>query len=123
MFNVLAGDYSDKNTKLLDMFGKYELIIVEGWFGTNIKLKEDVQSIKIVENNDDTSLLKGIGWGLVGGMLAGGLGVIFGAIKGSKDRNYLLEITFTNNKKSLIQVCDYNYKKLLKLNHEKFIRN
>ena len=67
--------------------------------------EQSINSIKIIHQNGiTTDTNSSLARGIVGGMLLGGAGLIAGASIGEQDAVNLLEITWKDNQKSLIEI-------------------
>jgi hypothetical protein len=77
--------------------------------------KETIESWELVTEDSQTSLSSSLLGGLVGGALLGPLGLVVGATTGNEIKQYNIEVSWKDGKKSLFLLTDTGYKEFLKI--------
>lgn len=111
---VIAGDYEGNNILLSrpSMFGKEEVCIFTGLTKNFPLNKENVESYEVITEEHRKSAVSGVSRGLVGGVLLGPVGLLAGLSAKSKGTHTIV-IQFKDGKKSLIEINEKMYKKLI----------
>lgn len=105
---VVSGDYSGASVD--EFLGDVSL----NSFTTNVAInKNTITNIELLDSANKKDTGSSIARGLVGGVLLGPVGIIGGAMLGKTNGIHLISIIFKNGKRSLIEVDDKIYKKLL----------
>lgn len=102
---VLTGDYI--GSEVSNVQNKM-LIIKRGL--TNIPIsKRTVAACTLIDSDSNKNTSNAIKRGIVGGMLAGGSGMIVGAMTGKNDKSFKVMIKFKDNKSSLLELDEIHY--------------
>ena len=105
-----GGDYKGKRLDV-SLFKRCAYIVVG--FRKKVYINaETVRSYNVLNQQNESSAISGIGRGLVGGAVFGLAGVIGGAMSAKTKGNYMIEINFKNGDRSLIE-CDNDFYKLI----------
>lgn len=105
---VVAGDYKGKLVK--SSLGR---VYIDTLLGADIN-KGTVESYEVIGQDSQKSMGSGIVKGAIGGALFGGIGAIAGAASGKSKSTYSVSIVFKNGKKSLCELDEDMYKKVVK---------
>lgn len=107
---VIAGDYKGSN---IDTFFD-ELYISLGWDSKVLINKRTVTEYEVIDQENRKSATSAVGRALVGAALLGGVGLLAG-LSARRKGIYTVAIQFKDGKKSLIEIDEKKYKKLLKI--------
>jgi hypothetical protein len=129
-YKIVAGNFSDnaqltnknvgksaKVTEISSTFGIYSFC-VPNKFGANQQTDtiptflSNIEKIEEVTENNKVSLLGAAGWGVVGGVLTGGIGILAGAILGGRGKTTTFAIRLKDGSQFL---CTSNTKAYVKL--------
>lgn len=106
---VIAGDYMG-----LEIFC-FDNIYIHDPFGVDIELnKETIKTYEIVDEESKKSASSMIGRAALGAAILGPIGLLAGATARRKGI-YTVAIEFNDGKKSLLEIDEKRYKKLLKI--------
>lgn len=108
---VIDGDYKGKNVVATAL----GITIVTGLFKKVMIDENTIDSYEIFDSEKKTSATSAIGRGAVGSLFLGPIGLL-AAASAKKKGVYIVAIQFKNFKKSLIEIDEKIYKKLLLLN-------
>ena len=126
---VIAGDYEGKIIQALHRMEQegrhkvqkfYPAIVLKVKFGQpekwdQVRLdKSTVAGYELTGDSHGTSVASGLARGIVGGARFGGAGAVVGAMTAKKNDVYTLAITFTDGKRSLIEVDEKLYQMIVK---------
>lgn len=102
---ILAGDWStDLKVKLVENGGRMQQLRL-GSFGFMVIIKpEDIESVTEITAENHNSVLGKLGWGTVGAVAMGPLGLLAGAVFGGQRQSKVIAMTFTSGKKIMLQV-------------------
>ncbi|MBW7452893.1 hypothetical protein ACFOLF_20945 [Paenibacillus sepulcri] len=105
---VIAGDYEKKKV----MVTAKGAIIVLG-FTTRVYLdKTTIEEYEVMDESHTTSAVSAVGRGLVGSFLLGPVGLLVG-LSAKKKGTHVLAVKFKDGKKSMIEVDEKIYKKIM----------
>lgn len=117
---VLAGDWEPGTVCVFEaaMFGKTDRIRMARVFGPEYPANE-VVSIDIVTEQNSTSILKKAGWGFVGSVALGPLGLLAGVLGGGNRHEKIVAVEFTDGKRALLQCDAKSYGEMMRLTFRK----
>ncbi|WHA40148.1 hypothetical protein [Agrobacterium larrymoorei] len=117
---VLAGDWEPGTVCVFEaaIFGKPDRIRMARVFGPAYPANE-VVSIDIVTEQNSTSILKKAGWGFVGSVALGPLGLLAGVLGGGNRHEKIVAIEFTDGKRALLQCDTKSYGEMMRLTFRK----
>lgn len=100
--------------------GKYELELDQrGFFGpprTDFvpTFLKNIESIEQVDEEKTTDIKSAVGWGIVGGLATGGIGLLAGALIAGRNKKYVtFEIRFKDGTYFICQCRKHEYAKLM----------
>ena len=102
---VINGDYLNCN---IENVQNKMLIIKSGHINIPIS-KRTVNSYVTINSNESKNTSNVIKRGIVGGVLAGGVGMLAGSITAKNDKSFQVMIKFNNNKSSVIEIDEKLY--------------
>ncbi|MGO1163287.1 hypothetical protein ACTOV4_15235 [Brucella sp. C7-11G] len=113
---VLAGDWAPGTVCVFEpaFFGKPNRIRMARVFGPEYSDSE-VVSIDLLTEQNSTSVFKKAGWGAVGGLALGPLGMFAGLLGGGNRHEKIVAIEFTDGKRALLQVDTKSYAEIMRL--------
>lgn len=113
---VLAGDWAPGTVCIFEpaFFGKPNRIRMARVFGPEYSDTE-VVSIDLLTQQNSTSVFKKAGWGAVGGLALGPLGMFAGLLGGGNRHEKIVAIEFTDGKRALLQVDTKSYAEIMRL--------
>nr|DAP48498.1 MAG TPA: hypothetical protein [Caudoviricetes sp.] len=105
---VIAGDYKGGSVK--SVLG----ILSISAFPTGVNLdKNTVDDYQLVTDDVRKSASSGVARGIVGGVLLGPVGMLAGGLSAKNKGVYTVAVQFKDGKKSLLELDDKLYKKLV----------
>lgn len=117
---ILAGDWDPGTVCFFEpaFFGKPDRIRIARVFGPEYPADE-VVSIEIVTEQNCTSILKKVGWGLVGSAVLGPVGLLAGVLGGGNRNEKVVAIEFADGKRALLQCDAKSYDNMMRLSFRK----
>lgn len=118
MLKYIAGDFPEKTTAS-EKFGVLALSIPTNniWKPEFVELKNNIQSVDILTEENKHKLVKKAGWGLVGMATFGPAGAVAGLILGGK-KKLIYFVCETKDCRKFMGECDIKtYQTLLKLSY------
>lgn len=107
---VIAGDYEGK--MIIQTFGQLSINSV---FKTYVDLnKKTIKEYEIINEKSQKSIVSAVGRGFVGSLVLGPAGLLAGLSAKSKS-THLMAVQFNDGKKSLLEIDDKIYDKLIKI--------
>jgi hypothetical protein len=99
---VIAGDYNDVVPDY--RFGGNSIKGLNSWKGKEklYKNKEEILSCSVVSENNKASILGKAGWGTVGAVALGPIGLLAGVLAGGNKKEIALAIEFNDGSKVMI---------------------
>lgn len=114
---IIAGDFKDNS--IIPTGWKQEPSIAYGPLGLKtLKLKGNIQSIEVVNEENKKSFIGAAGWGLVGSIALGPLGLIAGALAGGNNKNVCFACTLIDGRKFMAISDPGMYQKIAALAFE-----
>jgi hypothetical protein len=112
---VLAGDWAPGTGCKFEpkLFGKPDRLRI-GFFGPEFDASQ-VASIEIVTDQNKTSILAKAGWGLVGGIALGPLGMLAGLIGGGSKNEKIVALELADGRRALLQCDAKDYAHIMRL--------
>lgn len=102
---VLAGDFN-ATVPGMYMLGNLHLSRPGAWSNTEVYiLRNDAVTLEVASEESVTKVGGAIGWGAVGGLVAGPFGLLAGAMLGGKGQKVAFVASFTDGKK-VMATCD-----------------
>ena len=108
---VISGDYL--NGKIKPTLGVLFINLPLAFKAIEVSPRT-VETIQLVDSDKSKSTSSVIKRGIVGGVIAGGAGAIVGGMTGKEIGVHYVAIYFKDGKKSLVEVDDDIYRRLLK---------
>lgn len=106
---VIAGDYEGK--MVIQSFGK---LSINSMFKTYAELnKKTIKDYEIINEKTQKSVVSAVGRGFVGSLILGPIGLLAGLSASSKG-THLIAVEFKNGDKSLLEIDDKIYEKMIK---------
>ncbi|MBB2828932.1 UNVERIFIED_ORG: hypothetical protein GGI65_005601 [Rhizobium esperanzae] len=117
---VLAGDWEPGTVCVFEpaFFGKPDRIRMARVFGPEYPAAE-VISIDIITEQNSTSILRKAGWGFVGSVALGPVGMLAGVLGGGNRHEKIVAIEFTDGKRALLQCDAKSYGEIMRLTFRK----
>ena len=106
MIKVLGGDWKESSPVAIrrSLTGKFDaLIITKGLFQTDKVKRDDLLSADIVTAENQTSIAGKLGWGAVGGVALGPLGLLAGVLGGGNKQTMVVAVALKDGRKVLLQ--------------------
>jgi hypothetical protein len=102
---VIAGDWPADTvvTYAKGFFGKPSSLLI-GWTGGRFFAQDIASAVHVTEQNS-TSVLGKVGWGAIGGIALGPVGVLAGLIAGGNRQNTVVALELVDGRKALLK-CD-----------------
>lgn len=113
---ILAGDWEAGTRCAFNpaIFGRPDRLAI-GWpFGVEYTAKE-IASIEIVTEHNQTSIMGKVGWGALGGIALGPLGLLAGVLGGGNRHLKVVALELINGKRALIQCDAKSYAEIIRL--------
>lgn len=105
---VIAGDYEKK-----PVVNTVAGAVIATGFMKSLKLdKSTVEEYEVMDESHRTSATSAVGRGLVGGLILGPVGMLAG-LSAKKKGTHIVAVKFVDGKKSLLEIDDKIYKKLM----------
>jgi hypothetical protein len=112
-YKVIAGDFPTSAT-LSILFG--QPILQWGWGGTNtLNLIDELEKIELVTEENQKKFIGAAGWGLVGGVALGPLGLLAGVLAGGNKKKVCFACYLKDGRKFMIVTDQKTYQKMLAL--------
>lgn len=104
--------------KIKCLNGKYTLQLVDGWGGiveteSIPPFLENVSEITEIEQGKGLNMKGAVGWGLLGGVATGGIGLLAGAFLGGRGKKVTFSIRFKDGSYFICLADTNDYLKLL----------
>lgn len=117
---VLAGDWEPGTVCVFEpaFLGKPDRIRMARVFGPEYPAAE-VVGVDIITEQNSTSILKKAGWGLVGSIALGPVGLLAGVLGGGNRHEKIVAIEFADGKRALLQCDAKSYGELIRLTFRK----
>lgn len=117
MFKIIAGDFPEHT--IIDSFSSIlKLTITKGFRCNFVELTGNIQSLEIITEENKKKFIGTAGWGLVGAVALGPLGLLAGVLAGGNKKEICVACELKTGQK-FIAVCDpKTHKKLLKASLE-----
>lgn len=106
MINVLGGDWAENSPASIgkSLTGKFDsLILSRGFFKNDKMRKDDILSADIVTEENHKSIAGKLGWGAVGAVTLGPLGLLAGVLGGGNRQSMVVAVAFKDGRKVLLQ--------------------
>ena len=106
MIKIIAGDCPHNGYAIVEKgwSGKPKALKVSrGWWRNTVYQPKHIVSVEQVDKNNHTSILGKAGWGAVGAVALGPLGLIAGALGGGNRSTTIVAIEFVDGKRALLQ--------------------
>lgn len=107
---VIAGDY--EGCIVDGVFDEFYIVL--GWNNTVSLNKNTIAEYEVIDQENRKSATSAVGRAFVGAVLLGGVGLLAG-LSARRKGIYTVAIAFNDGKKSLIEIDEKRYKKLLKI--------
>lgn len=111
---IIAGDFP-KGSQVIKSFGSIMLRPADKIMG--IDITKDIKNIEIVTEETKKKFIGSAGWGLVGGLALGPLGLIAGILAGGNKKEILIACELKNDKRFIAIVDSKLYKNLLSVSY------
>ncbi len=120
MLKILAGDFKEGTLVMVMTQGiikqKKYITFAEGWSMKPEKLfAEDLLSVDLVTEENKTSIMGKVGWGAVGGLALGPLGLLAGVLGGGNRSKKVVAVALKDGRKALISGKPKDIQELLAL--------
>lgn len=99
-FEILAGDWG-KGGKAVFTSGMFGLPIPNSWGKTENVNSTQVDEIAVATEDNFKKMAGSVGWGLVGGLALGPLGLLAGALAGGRKKEVTFVCKFKDGRKFL----------------------
>lgn len=107
---IIAGDFP-KGTYIKESFKTLLLVRPKQAFGTDIT--KNIETVEIITEENKKKFIGTAGWGLVGGLALGPLGLIAGILAGGNKKEILIACELKDGKKLIAEVDSKIYKSML----------
>jgi hypothetical protein len=113
---VLAGDWEPGTVCVFEgaLFGRPDRIRMGRIFGAEYSA-EEVASIELITEQNSTSILGKAGWGFLGSVALGPLGMFAGLLGGGNRHDKIVAFELTNGKRALLQCDTKSYGEIMRL--------
>ncbi|MDR3402192.1 MAG: DUF4339 domain-containing protein [Chthoniobacter sp.] len=105
----LAGDFP-KGTRLLDGFGCFVLLVPQA---PDIRLNNNVVAVETVTEQNKQKVLGKVGWGIVGGLAFGPLGMLAGVFAGGNSKEVCIICHLADGRSFMATVAGKTHQGLL----------
>lgn len=103
--------HANKKLKLKSistMFNKYYLEYTDDWGNPNSveidnHLKSEVERVELVTEENKVNFVGAAGWGIVGGLLTGGIGLLAGALLGGRGKKVFAAMKWKDGSQFLLE--------------------
>lgn len=110
---IIAGDFSKDNVIKI-VAGKPAIVPKDGGLFNKVNfINNDIKSIEIITEENKKKFIGTAGWGLVGGLALGPLGLIAGILAGGNKKEILIACELKDGKKLIAEVDSKIYKSML----------
>jgi hypothetical protein len=110
---IIAGDFSKDNVIKI-VAGKPAIVPKDGGLFSKVNfINNDIKSIEIITEENKKKFIGTAGWGLVGGLALGPLGLIAGILAGGNKKEILIACELKDGKKLIAEVDSKIYKSML----------
>ncbi len=110
---IIAGDFS-KDEVIKIVAGKLAIVPKDGGLFSKVNfINNDIQNVEIITEENKKKFIGTAGWGLVGGLALGPLGLIAGILAGGNKKEFLIACELKNGKKLIAEVDSKIYKSML----------
>lgn len=106
---VISGDFPEGAQMSLNFLGD---VFLSWGFVHNFNLRGQVERVELVTEENKKKLLSAAGWGLVGGVLAGPLGLIPGLVFGGRTKEICFACYLKDGRKFLAVSDNSIYQKI-----------
>jgi hypothetical protein len=106
VLKILAGDFPQNSYVTLETgwSGKPKALkMPRGWWRTTSYGIRHIVSVQQVDQQNSTSILGKAGWGAVGAIALGPLGLLAGVLGGGNRSSTILAVEFSDGKRALLQ--------------------
>lgn len=97
---LLAGDWKDGIQVLI---GPRELVFQKGFFSYDRLPLSEIADFEVVSEQNKASILGKVGWGAVGAIALGPVGLLAGALGGGNKQHRVMSILFKDGRKALVK--------------------
>lgn len=115
---VIAGDFQEKDgwvfTNLGMIFGR-RTSPGAMTFSEKVPLEGNVESVQVVTEDNKKSLMGAAGWGAVGALALGPVGLLAGLLGGGRHKEVVVAVTLKDGRRFLATVDPSTHKRLLAL--------
>ena len=109
---IHAGDYPKTGTHQFS-FGNFILTPKESWgLKTDTYTPSMVEEVTIASEEDGVRLFGAVGWGALGAVLAGPVGLLIGGVLGGRGKKVVFIAKFKNGKKILAETDSKTWTKI-----------
>lgn len=109
---ILAGDYPN-NTFISNSFSfNNTLTLVQG-VSKSIDITKKIKNVEIITEENQKKFVGAAGWGLVGGLALGPLGLIAGILAGGNKKKMLVACELKSGEKFIAEVDSKLYQSIL----------
>jgi hypothetical protein len=114
---VIAGDWPSGTfvTYAHGFFGKPSSLVI-GW-SVGRFYAEHIASATLVTEQNSTSVLGKVGWGAVGGLALGPLGLLAGALGGGNRQHSIVALELVDGRKALLKCDAEGFAAVMKASH------
>ncbi|HUY32965.1 MAG TPA: hypothetical protein VMV69_09305 [Pirellulales bacterium] len=116
MIKILGGDFGeDKSATMKRTYfsGKFHALVIRGRGWPHTIRRKDIQSVEAVNDKNKVNVLGALGGGAVGGLLAGGFGLLAGAVLAGRGKAVLLVVHLKDGRQFLCSANPKEYELLL----------
>lgn len=84
-----------RSKELISMFGTLSHHYTDGWGNpNNFVITTEIETAEIITEDNKVNFMGAAGWGIVGGLLTGGVGLLAGAILGGRGKETFCAVRF-----------------------------
>ncbi|MBE7184508.1 MAG: hypothetical protein INR68_08895 [Methylobacterium mesophilicum] len=115
---IIAGDWPSGTdvTYAPGFFGKPSSILI-GWTGGRF-YAEHIASAEHVTEQNSTSVLGKVGWGAVGSVALGPVGLLAGLVAGGKRQHTIVALELVDGRKALLKCDQAGFEAVMKASHK-----
>lgn len=107
MAKVLGGDWAENSGAAIQkqpFSGKFDaLVLTRGMFQSDKLRKESIVSVDLINEENQKSIAGKLGWGAVGAIALGPLGLLAGVLGGGNKNIMVVAVSFRDGRKVLLQ--------------------